>query len=65
MLGTSRSGEPGLVAATLLESKDIHIGSNLCKISLAGPLGNHIVIVHCDFMMAKLSASFRLSQEQQ
>ena len=49
---TSRSGEPGLVAATLLESKDIHIGSNLCKISLAGSL--------YDFMMAKLSASFGL-----
>ena len=51
---TSRSEEPGLVAATLLESKDIHIGSNLCKISLVGWSRGDVVIMHHDISVTEL-----------
>ena len=48
---TSRSEEPGLVAAALLKSKDVHIGSNLCKISLVGSLGegSWFRVLECTF----------------
>ena len=51
---TSRSEEPGLVAATLLESEDIHIGSHLCKISLVGWSRGDVVIMQHDISVTEL-----------